>query len=130
MSLIHYKDLAGSAAAFNSANFIRLRPSFGESEPADAITLRTDKSKFHSASGMDEIVTQLQAAISIMALTTPVGLTVWIAKSRLIDVAEASQTLHHPNARSVLTLLVNNGPTIIQQARETVEQVVAAAGPD
>ncbi|WP_170582143.1 hypothetical protein [Ruegeria arenilitoris] len=123
--MIHYKDLSGSPAAFNADSFIRARQSYGESEPDGAITIRTDKSKFHASSKLAEICEQFDTAISLMSLTAPTGLVVWIAKDRLIDVTEALPTLHHPNAKSVLTLLVKDGPTIIQQVQETVEEVVA-----
>ncbi len=126
MSLIHYEDLEGSAAAFNSDSFIRIRKAFGDSEPTDAITIRTDNQKFHSGSDLGEIVSQLQAATPLVELTTPVGLKAWISKDRLIDVVQSSPVLHHQNAKAVLTLLVSNGPSIIQQVQETVAEVVAA----
>ena len=127
MALIHYSDLAGETAAFNSDNFIRLRPTHGDSEPTEAVTIRTDKKRFHSKSSPDELVTQLSAVTDMVQLTTPVGIPVWIAKDRLIDVVPTSANLHHPEAKSVLTLHVKNeptnGPPIDQQVRETVEEV-------
>lgn len=123
MPLIGYKDLTGGGAAFNSAAFIRMRQTHGDSEPSDALIVRIDRKHLHTSSRPEDLIEQLTSVVPLIGLTTPVGLKTWINGARLENVIAAIPKLHHPQANAVLTLYVNDGPTIDQQVQETVDEV-------
>ncbi|MEM9549633.1 MAG: hypothetical protein AAGA05_00575 [Pseudomonadota bacterium] len=126
MALIAYTDLNGGAAAFNSDAFVRMRPTHGDSEPRDALTIRVDTKRLHASDAPDELAAALRASVTLVSLRTPNDLPVWINAARLDSVTAALSSIHHPSAQSVVTLAIRGGPAIEQQVRETVAEVQAA----
>lgn len=123
MPLIQFQDLAGGNAAFNSNAFVRIRPSHGETEPTDAVMIRTDRKRLFASDDIEDLVHKIGNASDLVKLTTPNGLNVWLSSERVEIVVAAAPNLHHPEANAVVTLTVIGGPSIDQQVRETVEQV-------
>lgn len=122
--LISYLDLDGGQAAFNAGRFVRLRPSFGDSDPPGTVTIRLDAKRFHSASDASALVGDLKLHLPICQLTIPNGATNWIAAARILNIS-APISQHHPSAHSVVSLQTDGSSSVDYALQETVADAQA-----
>ena len=122
--LVDYLDLNGETASFNSERFVRMRPSLGDLEPPDALTIRLDSKRFHSSSAVSSILDALDLYIPMCRLTVPNGTPTWLSSRRVMSV-EQSTSNHHPAAQSVVAIHIHGGPSLNLALKESVNEAKA-----
>lgn len=117
--LIENLDLDGNVVFFNSERFVRMRPSFGATEPPGTVTIRLESKRIHSASDPTAIGDALQEHLPVCLLTDPTGATNWLSARRVLNIS-APTSQHHPSAQSVVSLHIDGGSSVDYTFRETV----------
>lgn len=119
--MISYQDLAGNLAAFNSDHFVSVRPTSGKYEPDNAVALRLEGKRIYSASKLEDILSAVGAQLPLASLTGINGQPQVLAAKRVINVQHPTDN-HHPQAGSVVSVLVLGAADLELQIHENVEQ--------
>ena len=124
--LIDAKDLQGSKIALNTKKVVRLRNSYGAIEPKNSVKLDLEGKQIFVSDKIEGLVKRIRKHERLAKLTTPVGIAVYVAADRVVDVHEPSEADDHPNAKAVVSIDINQKATIDQQVKEKVEKVLNA----
>lgn len=118
--LINAKDLNGSKIAINTSKVIRLRAAYGPHEPKKSITVDLEGKRISVSDKLSDLVDRVREHEPLAELTTPVGLSVFVAAERAVDIQKPSDINHHPAAKAVVAIHVSQKTVIHQQVTESV----------
>jgi hypothetical protein len=119
--LVKIKLLDGSDAVIQSELVTRFRDSHPQTVPP-SVVIDFPPRRYTSSESLETLFARFDPHLDLARLTTPAGTPVIVNADLVSSVTPA--TVHHPNARAVVTFLEGGD----QQVRETVAEAAAALG--
>lgn len=124
---IELADLIDGMIIVNVDQVLRIRESDLQHEPQNSvfITLENSNKPLFVSNPIGDVVAVIGEHKSLIMLTTPSGISVWLQRDRISQVRKSDPNSQSEKAKSIVLLDRSGGSELLQAVSESVDEVKA-----